>query len=130
MLAEVESGARPAAPPRGSSTTAKSSTVKSENGDTDALDTPKKPRKPRSTTTTPRAKKTDKVIGGRVTKNKDSSPIKKTGAVSVGSIKQELESSGSSMYEDAGMEVNADGVAEELGFDSSFDFGMIGELEV
>lgn len=131
LLAEVESGARPAALPRGSSNTAKAPVTKSEDGGVDALATPKKARKPRSTNATPRAKKTDKVIGGRITKNKDSSPTKKNGAGHVEVIKQELESSGSSMYEDAGMEVvDADGVAEGLGFDGSFDFGMIGELEV
>ncbi|KAL8716823.1 MAG: hypothetical protein Q9225_005885 [Loekoesia sp. 1 TL-2023] len=130
LLAEVESGARPPAPARGSSSTAKSSFTTSEDGDGNAV-TPKKPRKPRSTNTTPRAKKGDKVIGGRVAKTENASPMKKNGAGNmVKGIKEELGSSESSIYEDAGMEVDAEGVAEELGFDGSFDFGVIGEMEV
>ncbi|KAL8940107.1 MAG: hypothetical protein Q9216_002988 [Gyalolechia sp. 2 TL-2023] len=125
LLGEIESGARPAAPTRGSSNTAKSSFTTSEDGEVNASITPKKARKPRAINTTPRAKKGDKVISGRVTKA-ESSPVKKN---MVKGIKEEFGSSESSLYEDAGMEVDAEGVAEGLGFDGSFDFGIMGEME-
>ena len=48
----------------------------------------------------------------------------------VNGIKEEMGSSGSSLYEDAGMEVDAEGVAQGLGFDGPFDFGIVGEMEV
>ncbi|KAL9002840.1 MAG: hypothetical protein Q9188_004265 [Gyalolechia gomerana] len=130
LLGEVESGARPAAPPRGSSNTAKSSFTTSEDGDVNALITPKKARKPRSTNTTPRARKGDKVIAGRVTKAEGTSPVKKNGSGNmVKGIKEEFGSGESSLYEDAGMEVDAESVAEGLGFDGPFDFGIMGEME-
>ncbi|KAL9024372.1 MAG: hypothetical protein Q9196_006567 [Gyalolechia fulgens] len=130
LLAEVESGARPAAPPRGSSNTAKFSFTTSDDGDVNVLATPKKVRKPRSTNTTPRATKRDKVIEGRVAKAEGASPTKRNRAESIAErIKKEAGSSESSLYEDAGMEVDAESVAEGLGFDSSFDFGIMGEME-
>ncbi|KAL9604209.1 MAG: hypothetical protein Q9219_000607 [cf. Caloplaca sp. 3 TL-2023] len=129
LLSEVESGSRPPAPPRGSSastTNAKKSSFTSEiNDDTSTNVTPKKSRKPRSTNTTPRAKKADKVLAGRVAKNGRESPVKRDGNVMRG-IKEEMASSGSSIYEDAGMEVGVEG----LDLDAGFDFGGLGEMEV
>lgn len=45
-------------------------------------------------------------------------------------IKEEMGSSEGSTYEDLGMEVDAEGVAAGLGFDSHFDFAGVGEMEV
>lgn len=41
-----------------------------------------------------------------------------------------MASSEGSTYEDLGMEVDAEGVAAGLGFDSHFDFAGVGEMEV
>ncbi|KAL8857751.1 MAG: hypothetical protein Q9178_005651 [Gyalolechia marmorata] len=125
LLAEIESGERPAAPPRGA--IAKSSSTTSG----DEVTTPKKPRNPRSTNTTPRAKRSaggEKVLGGRVTKNTDSSPKKKapTGIVA-NAIKEEAPSAESSMHEFLNMDMDAESVAEGLGLNaasSGFGFGV------
>ncbi|KAL8895488.1 MAG: hypothetical protein Q9207_008155 [Kuettlingeria erythrocarpa] len=123
LVAEVESGSRPPAPPRGGSSCTTSFA-------TDAETTPKKTTKAtkfRSTNTTPRAAKKEKVLSGRVTKA--GSPVKKAANVAKG-IKEEMVSSEGSNYEDLGMEVDAEGVAAELGFDGHFDFSGVGEMEV
>ncbi|KAL8915140.1 MAG: hypothetical protein Q9172_006939 [Xanthocarpia lactea] len=123
LLAEIESGERPAAPPRGAITKSSSTTSGDE------VTTPKKPRKPSSTNTTPRAKKFaggEKVLGGRVTKTTDSSPKKKAGIVGNG-IKEEAPSAETSMHEFLNMDMDAESVAEGLGLDaacSGYGFGM------
>lgn len=59
------------------------------------------------------------------------SPVKKQKNGNVGrDIKQEMGSSEGSIYEDLGMEVDAEEVAAELGFDAGFDFAGVGEMEV
>ena len=78
MKAEVESGARPAAPPRNANTAG------SNSGQT----TPKKPKT---------ATKKDKTLTGRVSKSNTSSPSKKNGNGDLASgIKQEQDSTASS----------------------------------
>ncbi|KAL8729263.1 MAG: hypothetical protein Q9166_004884 [cf. Caloplaca sp. 2 TL-2023] len=126
LLSEVESGERPVAPARGP--------IKSEDGAD--VSTPKKSRKPRSTNTTPRVKKSaggDKVASGRVTKSTESSPKKKdknlTGVVLNG-VKEEVGSSESSMYEDATMGMDVEGVAEGLGLDGTFGYAGSFDMEV
>ncbi|KAL8921999.1 MAG: hypothetical protein Q9208_005453 [Pyrenodesmia sp. 3 TL-2023] len=125
LVAEVESGSRPPAPPRGGTSSSTSFAT------TDHESTPKKAKaatKPRpSNNTTPRAAKKEKVLSGRVTKQ--GSPSKKEKNVVKG-IKEEMASSEGSTYEDLGMEVDAEGVAAGLGFDTHFDFAGVGEMEV
>ena len=105
MKEEVESGARAEAPARGSS--------KKEACE----DTPKKARKPRSA-----SKKNDAVLSGRISKSKSVTPTKKRGvnanvianANAVMGVKEEMESSASSMMGlgdvgDRGFEVETPG---------------------
>ncbi|MCJ1416813.1 hypothetical protein MMC32_003151 [Xylographa parallela] len=103
MKQEVESGARAEAPARG---------TKSET-----CDTPKKVRKPRNS-----PKKNDAVLSGRISKSKSLTPTKKRGthanvvanANAVMGVKEEMESSASSMM---GLGEEEDGVhdVETLG---------------
>ncbi|MCJ1382716.1 hypothetical protein MMC17_005829 [Xylographa soralifera] len=86
MKEEVESGARAEAPPRGNKK--------------EACDTPKKIRKPRNS-----PKKNEAVLSGRISKSKSLTPTKKRGmnanvianANAVMGVKEEMESSASSM---------------------------------
>ncbi|KAI4254401.1 MAG: hypothetical protein L6R42_007207 [Xanthoria sp. 1 TBL-2021] len=135
LLAEIESGERPVAPPRGTaSSSAKSSSFATTSGDdNDSISTPKKPRKPRSTNTTPRAKKSsatgggDKVLGGRVSK----SPKKKdvTGVV-VNGIKEEVPSTEESMHEFLGMGMDVESVVEGLGLDANSGYEGGFDMEI
>ncbi|KAI4280063.1 MAG: hypothetical protein L6R38_004752 [Xanthoria sp. 2 TBL-2021] len=131
LLAEIESGERPTAPPRGAAS--KSSSFATTSGDdNDSISTPKKSRKPRSTNTTPRAKKSaatggEKVIGGRVSK----SPKKKdlTGVV-VNGIKEEVPSTEESMHEFLGMGMDVESVVEGLGLDANSGYEGGFDMEI
>ncbi|MCJ1478294.1 hypothetical protein MMC13_006971 [Lambiella insularis] len=103
MCAEVESGILPQAPPR-------TTTNGKEKCDVSA--TPKKVRKSRA------SPKKDGVLSGRVTKS--ITPTKKRAANAVKGVKEEMESSGSSV-----MEGVAGGVLGEE--DAQFDLSFAGE---
>ncbi|CAL8579544.1 hypothetical protein XPA_005284 [Xanthoria parietina] len=135
LLAEVESGQRPAAPPRGNAMSKSSSFATTSTDDNDSISTPKKPRKPRSTTTTPRAKKStaagggggDKVLEGRISK----SPKKKdmTGVVA-NRIKEEMPSAEESMHELLNMGMDVESVVEGLGLDASSGYEGGFDMEI
>ena len=99
MKSEVDAGIRPEAPARGNG-------LKDET-----CDTPKKSRKPRGS-----AKKNETVLTGRITKSV--TPTKKRGASTnaVKGVKEEMESSASSMMQDdiAGGQFDLD---DDLGWD-------------
>ena len=102
MKAEIESGARPAAPPRNSNA----------SGGNSGTTTPKKSKT---------ATKKDKTITGRVTKSNASTPSKKnTNSDVAAGIKQELESGASSFS----IMDDADAEGEEmLDGNAFFDMG-------
>ena len=105
MKAEIESGARPAAPPRNSNA-----------GGGSGPTTPKKPKT---------ATKKDKTIAGRVTKSNASTPSKKSTNGDVANVvKQELESGASSFS----IMDDADAEGEEMmDGNAFFDMEMGGE---
>ena len=106
MKAEVESGARPAAPPRNANAAG------SNSG-------PATPKKPKTTT------KKDKTLTGRVTKSNTSTPSKKYANDDVASgIKQEHDSNTSSFS----IMDEADGEGEEM-MDGNAFFNMSVEGE-
>ena len=123
----MDKGERPPAPPRGSTATSASNSFSiaiNSDGEEVKVATPKKPRQTKTPNSTPRAKKStgeNKVVGGRVAKNPSPTKSGKTGKVVKG-IKQEVNSSSSSIFEEAGMDVDAEGVAEGLGLDNEFHF--------
>ncbi|KAI4105912.1 MAG: hypothetical protein LQ339_003230 [Xanthoria mediterranea] len=135
LLAEIESGQRPAAPPRGNAMSKSSSFATTSTDDNDSISTPKKPRKPRSTNTTPRAKKSsaavggggDKVLDGRISK----SPKKKdmTGVVA-NRIKEEVPSAEESMHELLNMGMDVESVVEGLGLDASSGYEGGFDMEI
>ena len=101
MKAEIESGARPAAPPRNTNA----------GGGNSGTTTPKKPRT---------ATKKDKTIAGRVTKSNASTPSKKNTNGDVASaIKQEQDSAASSFS----LMDDADGEGEDM-MDGNVFFDM------
>ena len=114
MKEEVDSGRRAQAPPRGSST------LKTEG---DAIATPKRAQKARNS-----PKKHDGVLSGRI--NKSVTPTKKRGAGnSVKGVKEEMESSASSIMEEVlGGQVDASGDPFEwLNGQDAYD--AMGELD-
>ena len=102
MKAEVESGARPAAPPRNANSAG------SNSG-------PTTPKKPKSTT------KKDKTLTGRVSKSNASTPKKNGNGDLASSIKQEQDSTASSFS----IMDDADAEGEEM-MDGN-DFFSMGE---
>ncbi|KAI4225316.1 MAG: hypothetical protein L6R36_004016 [Xanthoria steineri] len=136
LLAEIESGQRPVAPPRGNAMSKSSSFATTSTDDNDSISTPMKPRKPRSTNTTPRAKKSsaagggggDKVLDGRISK----SPKKKdmTGVVA-NRIKEELPSTEeASMHELLNMGMDVESVVEGLGLDATSGYEGGFDMEI
>ncbi|CAO1602223.1 MAG: hypothetical protein LQ349_000740 [Xanthoria aureola] len=134
LLAEIESGQRPAAPPRGNAMSKSSSFATTSTDDNDSISTPKKPRKPRSTNTTPRAKKSsaaggggDKVLDGRISK----SPKKKDMTdVVANRIKEEVPSTEESMHELLNMGMDVESVVEGLGLDASSGYEGGFDMEI
>ncbi|KAI4212056.1 MAG: hypothetical protein LQ351_005238 [Letrouitia transgressa] len=133
MIEEVNSGARPAAPTRGSGNNLSANNSFATGGD-DVVDTPTTPKKPKGTKTpgsTPRSGKKnttgEKILTGRVNKNQAnvSAHVKANGKGGVlngvNRVKEEIVVD----TEDVGgisesMEFDAEGVAESLGLVGSF----------
>ena len=116
MKEEVDSGVRAQAPPRGSTT------LKTEH---DVPATPKRTQKSRGS-----PKKRDGVLSGRV--NKSVTPTKKRGAGNaVKGVKEEMESSASSMIDELlGGQVDDSGDALAWSFDVQNAYGDMGGLAV
>ncbi len=114
MKAEIDSGARPAAPPRNANATGGNSGSTTPKKSKTAIKTPKK----------------EKTLAGRVTKCNNTTPKKLSNGDAATGIKQEHDSSAGSfsMMDEADAEGEADGEGEEL-MDGNEFFNMSVEGE-